>query len=83
MASYIVFKQNDGSFLSQTLWSNGVDSLLPEADTLVLGINPTAKNLLIVPWDPGLSITSRSDGARERSRPGPLSCPHIPWHKSN
>lgn len=51
VASYIVFKQNDGSFLSQTLWSNGVDSLLPEADTLVLGINPTAKNLLIVPWD--------------------------------
>ena len=51
VATYSVFKRKDGSFFSQTLWSNGVDSLLPEADTLALGIDPTAKNFLIVPWE--------------------------------
>lgn len=51
VANYVVFKHKDGSFFSQTLWSNGVDSLLPEADTLALGIDPKAKNFLMVPWE--------------------------------
>jgi hypothetical protein len=51
VASYIVYKREDGSFFSQTVWPNGVDSLLPEADILVLGIDPKAKNLLMLPWE--------------------------------
>jgi hypothetical protein len=51
VASYSVFKRKDESFFSQTLWANGVDSLLPEADTLMLGIDPPAKNFLMVGWE--------------------------------
>lgn len=51
VANYAVFKRKDGSFFSWTLWSSGVDSLLPEADTLALGIDPTTKNFLMAPWE--------------------------------
>jgi hypothetical protein len=50
VASFTVFKGRDEKFFSQAVWAKGVDSLLPEADTLVLGIDPSTKNFLTVPW---------------------------------
>jgi hypothetical protein len=51
VATYTVLQRKDGSFYSMTVWSKGVDTLLPEADSLALSIDPTAKNLLFVPWE--------------------------------
>ena len=50
-----LYKKEDGSFFTHTVWSNGVDSVLPITDEMTLHLNPEAEEgdsseFLRVPW---------------------------------
>src|SRR5262249_6973063 len=58
VANYMVCRLKDGSEYSTCVWSNGVDSLLPKADTITFYINPPQKGFLTVPWQSAFPIIS-------------------------
>lgn len=50
-----LYKKDDGSYFTHTVWSKGVDSLLPVTDEMTLFLNPEApegdsNEFLRVPW---------------------------------
>ena len=58
VAKYMVFRRKDGTEYSTAVWSNGIDSLLPKADTFTFGIDPPKKQFLTVPWHLAYPIVS-------------------------
>jgi uncharacterized protein YtpQ (UPF0354 family) len=55
VASYSVFPRNDGSRYSTCVWSRGVDSLLPEAEFVILLLDKDKKDHVLLPWETVLS----------------------------
>jgi hypothetical protein len=51
VAPYRVYLQDDGQLFSRSIWSNGVDTLLPKTDRVVLGIDVQKKMMREASWD--------------------------------
>jgi hypothetical protein len=51
VSSYRGLPRSDGSITSMTTWSEGVDSLLPEAQEIAFVVDPTVKQEVFrLPW---------------------------------
>jgi hypothetical protein len=51
VAPYKVYRQDDGQLFSRSIWSNGVDTLLPKTDRVVLGIDAQKKIMREASWN--------------------------------
>jgi hypothetical protein len=58
VATFQIVRRKDDSLFTRCIWSNGVDSLLPVAENLVLGVNVQTKDILSLPWDVAWPIVS-------------------------
>ena len=58
IASCQLLQLKDESLFTRCVWTNGVDSLLPVVDNLVLLIDIKAKELLSLPWDKAWPVLS-------------------------
>jgi uncharacterized protein YtpQ (UPF0354 family) len=56
IATCQLFKRPDESLFSRCVWSNGVDSFLPEADFIVFMIDVMSKTHFNVRWDDAMPI---------------------------
>jgi len=53
VGKYSLFERKDGTQFSICVWSNGIDSLLPKADTIAFVVDPTNEqnpDRVMVPW---------------------------------
>jgi hypothetical protein len=58
VGSCTVYKRKDESTYSCCVWSNGVDTLLPKAESIAFVVNAQSKELFTVPWETALPIVS-------------------------
>lgn len=56
VASYTVYKRNDGTVYSACVWSNGVDSTLPQAESIAFVVSVENKDMFVVPWDAAIPV---------------------------
>jgi hypothetical protein len=56
VAKYVVFKRKDSSEYSACVWSKGVDSLLPETETVFFLTDPANKVSFATSWQAAFSI---------------------------
>ncbi|MGB8917932.1 MAG: hypothetical protein WCC89_13825 [Candidatus Sulfotelmatobacter sp.] len=56
VASYKIFEREDGSSYSACIWSNGIDSLLPQAENIAFLVDLEGKDHFVVPWDAAVSV---------------------------
>ena len=56
VASYKIFEREDGSSYSACIWSNGIDSSLPQAENIAFLVDLEGKDHFVVPWDAAVSV---------------------------
>jgi hypothetical protein len=56
VASYKIFEQEDGSAYSACIWTNGIDSLLPQAENIAFLVDLEGKDHFVVPWEAAVSV---------------------------
>ncbi len=56
VAGYHLFDGKAGPDYSLCVWSNGVDSLLPQTERIAFAVNPEGKSHLVVSWASALPI---------------------------
>jgi uncharacterized protein YtpQ (UPF0354 family) len=56
VASYKIFEREDGSAYSTSIWSNGIDSLLPQAENIAFLVDLEGKDNFLVPWEAAMSV---------------------------
>jgi hypothetical protein len=59
VASYKIFEREDGSAYSACIWSNGIDSLLPQAENIAFLMDLEGKDHCTVPWEAAVSVVGR------------------------
>jgi hypothetical protein len=56
VASYKIFRLDDGTEYSACVWSKGVDSLLPKTEKIFFVVDPKEKNYVSVQWEAAIPI---------------------------
>jgi hypothetical protein len=56
VASYKIFQREDGSAYSACIWTNGIDSLLPQAENIAFLVDLEGKDHFVVPWEAAVSV---------------------------
>ena len=56
VASYKIYERKDGSAYSACVWSNGVDSSLPQAENIAFLVDIENQEHFMVPWEAAASV---------------------------
>jgi hypothetical protein len=56
VAGYKIFEREDGTAYSACIWTNGIDSLLPQAENIAFLADLEGKDHFVVPWDAAVSV---------------------------
>jgi uncharacterized protein YtpQ (UPF0354 family) len=56
VASYKIFRLDDGTEYSACVWSKGVDSLLPKTEKIFFVVDPKEKNYVSVQWAAAIPV---------------------------
>jgi hypothetical protein len=56
VASYKIYERKDGFAYSACVWTNGVDSSLPQAENIALMVDVENPEHFVVPWEAAASV---------------------------
>ena len=56
VASYKIFEREGGIAYSACIWTNGIDSLLPQAENIAFLVDLEGKDHFVVPWEAAVSV---------------------------
>ena len=56
VATYMIIERKDGLEYSACVWTNGVDSLLPKTETIILLVDADNKIRISLPWTSAFSV---------------------------